>query len=58
MLPVPVLPYATILQLECRTVPHIYELENVVRKQVKTKLKGIDMNSCVINFKIHLYASK
>lgn len=57
MLPVQVLPYTTILQLESRTLPHSYELETVLRKQVKTKLEVIDMNFCVLNFnfKMHQY---
>lgn len=58
MLPIQALLYATVLQLESRTVPHTYELGNTVRKQTKTKFKGIGMNFCVINFKMHLYTSK
>jgi len=57
MIPVLVLLYATILQLESRIVPHTYELENMMRKQAKTTFKGIDMSFCVINFKMHIYTS-
>lgn len=60
MLPIQVLPYTTILQLEGRPVPHSYELETMLSKQVKTKLEVIEMNFCVINFnfKMHQYTSK